>query len=158
MLRKHKNKKAKMCMAGFHRAAARGDVVNLRRFVEEKGTDPEEADRSNANTALHYAAKNGQEEVLTYLLDTCHVDVDKTNDNYWSALFYAVHEDEFKCAEILVQHNADPNTADRSDGMTPVMEAALEGRLEMLKLLLGTKRCNLEYKTRHGRNGSHFGC
>ena len=44
-------------------------------------------------------------------------------------------------------NNADPNTADRSDGMTPVMHAALEGRVDMLNLLLGTKRCNLEYQT-----------
>lgn len=47
-----------------------------------------------------------------------------------------------------MQRNADPNIADRSTGMTPLMWTAAYGRVDLLELLLGTKRCNLECKTR----------
>ena len=150
MFRKKKNKKqAKRSTRAFHNAARKGDLTELKRYVEEEGADAEEPDCANANTtALQYAAMHGHTNILCYLLETCDVDVDHTNDNYWTALLYAVHEKEYECAHLLVQHDADTNTADRSNGMTALMWAAQHNRGDLLSLLLRTDDCELEKKTK----------
>jgi ankyrin repeat protein len=133
-------------MAPIHDAAEDGDLAEVKRLVEEEGVNPEEPSPSNGNTvALHYAAWKGRENVVTYLLETCGVDVNLVDDGNFTALYCASSKNHVSSIRLLSQHGADPNIVD-DDGDTPLMIAAQNGHLDPMTLLLEDGRCNLEMK------------
>ena len=86
----NKHKTQTTHMAPIHGAALHGDLVKMKRLVEEEGANPEEPDPSCwYRTPLHDAAWNGRDNVATYLLGTCGVDVDKVDDDNCTALYFA---------------------------------------------------------------------
>jgi ankyrin repeat protein len=62
----------------FFRACKWGHYQVVKYFLETQCADPNEID-SQGNTALHFAARFGQLEVVTLLVKTFHVDANKRN-------------------------------------------------------------------------------
>ena len=54
-------------MPALHKAAERGDIVEVKRLIEDDA-DKEHEDGLES-TALHHAAKNGHLEVVVYLVE-----------------------------------------------------------------------------------------
>ena len=134
-------------MASIHQASQEGDLAEVKRLVEEEGVNPEEPNPSHRSAVpLHYAAFNGRDNVVTYLLETCEVNVNKVDDNNWTALHDASRKNHVSCIRLLLQHGADPNIPDSRVGDTPLMLAAFYGHLASMTLLLEDGRCNLESK------------
>jgi hypothetical protein len=134
-------------MAPIHVASALGDLARVKRLVEEEGVNPEEPYPSNTNsTPLQFAVVYEKINVMTYLLETCGVDVDQINNMGWTALHLASHKQHVSCIRLLLQHGANPNIPEARCGITPLMTAAYHGSLALLTLLLEDGRCNLETK------------
>jgi hypothetical protein len=133
-------------MVSIHYASHEGDLAKVKRFVEE-GVNPEGPDSSDSNNApLTYAAGEGRDNVVTYLLETCGVNVDQVNSNNDTALHFASRDNHTGCVRLLLQHGADPNIAETTYGYTALMIAAQRGRLGPMTALLQDSRCNLEAK------------
>jgi ankyrin repeat protein len=82
---------------------------------------------------------------MTYLLETCGVDVNQGDSNNCTALHWACRENHVSSVGILLQHDADPNLSRK--GRTPLMTCAAHGHLASISLLLQDGRCNLETKS-----------
>lgn len=116
-------------------AAALGMPDHLRRSLD---LDPEGADHLSADgmRPLHLAARFGQAEACSVLLDTG-ADPDRVSDNpiAFCPLHAAVAGASLECAELLLDAGADPNRP-QGDGLTPLMAAAATGQIELVELLL----------------------
>ena len=70
--------------------------------------------------------------------NTIFSDVDVTDQNGSTPLFYAVTLGHVECASQLLSFEADPNKKDRK-GRTPAHFGATKGQLEALKILKANK-------------------
>ncbi|XP_054136269.1 ankyrin repeat domain-containing protein 26-like isoform X2 [Melozone crissalis] len=115
----------------LHRAAASGDLAQMRQGLKKYGIDGrDKAER----TALHLACANGHVDVVTFLVENkCKLNL-FDNDNR-SPLMKAVQCQQEKCVAILLEHGADPNLAD-ADGNTALHLAVLSGNTAVAGLLL----------------------
>ncbi|XP_066175073.1 ankyrin repeat domain-containing protein 26 [Sylvia atricapilla] len=115
----------------LHRAAASGDLAQVRQGLRKYGIDGrDKAER----TALHLACANGHVDVVTYLVENnCKLNL-LDGDNR-SPLMKAVQCQQEKCVAILLEHGADPNLAD-GDGNTTLHLAVLSGNTTVAGLLL----------------------
>lgn len=119
----------------LHTAATVGDLARVRALVER---DPGSVASysSDGFPPLGLAAYMGHREVVEYLLSHG-ADVNQTgrNPGRFTALTGAVATRYRDVAEVLLRAGADPNYS-YSGGLTPVLEAAAHGDLEMLELLI----------------------
>jgi ankyrin repeat protein len=75
-----------------------------------------------------------------------------------TALTAAVDGDQHDALELLLEHNADPNRAD-SRGATPLIHAAIHGRLRILRTLLDRKDIAIDaVNTENGCTAFHLAC
>lgn len=64
--------------------------------------------------ALHIACSRGNQDCAQVLLDKGNAGVDSLDINGWSPLFYAVMLDHPHCANMLLEHMANPNIQDHN--------------------------------------------
>ncbi|KAM4783306.1 ankyrin repeat domain-containing protein 26 isoform 7-T7 [Cyanocitta cristata] len=128
----------------LHRAAASGDLAQVRQGLRKYGIDGrDKAER----TALHLACANGHVDVVTYLVENkCKINL-FDNDNR-SPLMKAVQCQQEKCVAILLEHGADPNLAD-TDGNTALHLAVLSGNTTVAGLLL-ENNANIDAQNKEG--------
>lgn len=108
----------------------------LGKFDASRGKDAGRLtkDRSGS-TALHHAARQGDEEALALLLQTAEGDVNGRNDAGETPLLAAVRAGAVGCVRRLLAVEADPDKA-AVNGETPLLEAARLGRLVIAEALL----------------------
>lgn len=135
----------------LHKAAAEGDVEELRRLLAPDGEMNGLIDDRDifAYTPLHIAAENGKLEVCEALIGL-KADVNACTKLYSStALHYAVFEGHDKVAKLLLDSGAEVNAL-TDDKRTPIFQAAFKGQLACVELLLkygaDPKLCNEESK------------
>ncbi|XP_077035093.1 ankyrin repeat domain-containing protein 26 isoform X6 [Agelaius phoeniceus] len=128
----------------LHRAAASGDLAQVRQGLKKYGIDGrDKAER----TALHLACANGHVDVVTFLVENkCKLNL-FDNDNR-SPLMKAVQCQQEKCVAILLEHGADPNLAD-ADGNTALHLAVLSGNTTVAGLLL-QHNANIDAQNKEG--------
>ncbi|XP_039426334.1 ankyrin repeat domain-containing protein 26-like isoform X5 [Corvus cornix cornix] len=128
----------------LHRAAASGDLAQVRQGLRKYGIDGrDKAER----TALHLACANGHVDVVTYLVENkCKINL-FDNDNR-SPLMKAVQCQQEECVAILLEHGADPNLAD-TDGNTALHLAVLSGNTTLAGLLL-ENNANIDAQNKEG--------
>ncbi|KQK84882.1 hypothetical protein AAES_44519 [Amazona aestiva] len=128
----------------LHRAAACGDVDQVRRGLKKHGVDGrDKAER----TPLHLACANGHVDVVTYLIENkCKLNL-FDNDNR-SPLMKAVQCQQEKCVAILLEHGADPNLAD-VDGNTALHLAVISPNTSVAGLLL-EHNANIDAENKEG--------
>ncbi|KAK8765298.1 hypothetical protein V5799_032092 [Amblyomma americanum] len=83
-------------------------------------------------TALQLASSLGKVELVRWLLEQCHADVDaRDRESGWTALHRAVFYGQLHCAKVLLQHGANIGTFD-FEGLTPV-DLAVRDRLPYIE-------------------------
>lgn len=83
-------------------------------------------------TALHVAASLGKVELVRWLLEQCHADVDaRDRESGWTALHRAVFYGQLHCAKVLLQHGASIATSDY-EGLTPI-DLAVRDRMPYIE-------------------------
>lgn len=121
--------------------AGNGNVEGVQKALNG-GKNPNEVDKLDGTSALISAAKGNHIPVMQVLIaDHALVDIkDKTGN---TALNWASERGNSDAVAFLLKAGADPNTIDRS-GNTPLIKAAKIGNVEILRLLVATKKVDLK--------------
>ena len=87
------------------------------------------------NTPLHQSCYNGQSEVVKTILSAGNADINATNDEGMTPLYFAVMQNNLLIAELLLEAGADVNVRD-NDGDAPLHLAAENENEYITKKLL----------------------
>ena len=147
-----------------HYAAACTDVAPLE-FLISKGVNLEDSDKSGL-TPLMIAAKVGRASTADFIIeklseinvDEYHLKsigkgvIDKPGKDTWCPIHIAVAGENHEVVKVLIKHGCDLDKAlsTRYDRITPLMIAAANGDLEMVKILIDGK-AKIEYRDRYKR-------
>ncbi|WP_188995076.1 ankyrin repeat domain-containing protein [Paenibacillus nasutitermitis] len=120
--------------------AGASGYLDIVRLAIEAGADTKLTNRFGG-TALIPASDRGHVEVVQELLTNSDVDINHINNLHWTALLEAVilgdgGERHQKIVQLLVDHGADVNIADR-DGVTPLQHAQKSGYRAIETILIG---------------------
>jgi len=99
-----------------------------------KGSKVNSKSKKPTNTPLHYAAINGDIEIVEMLLSR-HANINAENKYGNTPLHNAVESKKMEIIELLLKKGANVN-ARNSNNLTPFQLAVEEGREEIIKLLL----------------------
>ena len=100
----------------------------------EAGTKVDAPD-AEGHTALMFAAFNGHSDIVLLLLDRGAV-LDRRDLMGRTALLYASTGPFPETVKILLDKGAKPNVVDSDEHFSPLMHAAAEGNLEVVKVLV----------------------
>ena len=114
-------------------AAYVGELDTVRRLVAD-GTSVDAID-AERRTPLMFASFNGHFPVVEFLLDAGAA-IDAKDGNGRTALMYASSGPFAETVELLLQQGAGVNVQGTLEGFTPLMTAAAEGLLDIVRLLL----------------------
>jgi len=114
-------------------AALDGDIVIVKKNLET-GFDVNQPNQ-DMQSLLMLAGFNGHTALCEYLIKSgAHIEARETNGR--TALMFASTGPFPKTVELLLQNEADPNSVDHLEKFTPLMHAAAEGHIEVVKVLL----------------------
>ncbi|ELR02431.1 hypothetical protein VC83_04307 [Pseudogymnoascus destructans] len=126
-------------------AAVRGheDAVWALLEWEGDGVDIDRKGFADRRTVLSHSAEDGQELIVTRLLDRG-ADPDSRDLRGWTPLCWAAQRGQVAIVEILLARGADPNSGDEKHCIfvespgdrTPLLYAAAEGHGDVVRLLL----------------------
>lgn len=114
-------------------AALAGETEKVKSLLKEN-TNVDAVDE-DGHTPLMYSSFNGHTEIAKILLD---MGASVTAIDYAgrTALMYASTGPFPETVELLLEYNSEPNSVDKEEHFTPLMHAAAEGHLEVVKVLL----------------------
>jgi len=117
----------------FRVAAHDGDLETVKNLLR-RGLSCDAADQ-DGHTALMFAAFNGHSELVLCLLDSG-AEINRTDSLGRTALLYGSTGPFPETVKILLDRGADPNRVDTEEHFSPLMHAAAEGHLEVVKVLV----------------------
>ena len=117
----------------LRKAALDGNIDQVNSLLE-KGTKVDAPD-TDGHTALMFAAFNGHSDIILLLLDQGAV-LDRRDLMGRTALLYASTGPFPETVKILLDKGATPNVVDSDEHFSPLMHAAAEGNLAVVKVLL----------------------
>ena len=110
-------------------AAMSGDLRLAKRLIEE-GADLNQTDSHNRYTPLAISADQGHESVVELLI------AKGADLNKCCPLYHAAWQGDARIVKILLEAGAEPNKFRLGRTPSPVLTAAREGHLEVVKLLV----------------------
>ena len=117
----------------LRQASLDGDVVGVDAALEAKvNVNAMDAD---GRTALMFASFNGHSDIVLKLIEKGTV-VDRRDLMGRTALLYAATGPFPETVSILLDKGAQPNVVDSDEHFSPLMHAAAEGHLSVVKILL----------------------
>ena len=114
-------------------AALEGDGEKVKRFLDT-GINVNALDQEG-HTALMLAAYNGHTDIVLSLITKDAV-IDRRDLNGRTALLYASTGPFPETVKALLDKGAEPNVVDSDEHFSPLMHAAAEGNLDVVKLLM----------------------
>lgn len=117
----------------LRQAALDGQLHQVNKLLEA-GTKVDAAD-ADGHTALMFASFNGHSDIVLLLLDQGAV-LDRRDLMGRTALLYASTGPFPETVKILLDKGARPNVVDSDEHFSPLMHAAAEGNLDVVKLLI----------------------
>ncbi|KAM6290360.1 ankyrin repeat domain-containing protein 26 [Porphyrio hochstetteri] len=128
----------------LHRAAASGDLAQVRQAVKKHGIDGRD---KAGRTPLHLACAYGHVDVVTYLVENkCKLNLFDSDNR--SPLMKAVQCQQEECVAILLEHGAEPNLAD-AYGNTALHFAVMSPNTSVARLLL-KHNANIDSQNKEG--------
>ncbi len=113
--------------------AQKGDVAQVQRAVRQGIAV--DSRNTEGNTALMMAAFEGHPSVVEALIDAG-ATVDLPNPVQRTALMFASTGESVETVELLLKAGANVNAKDSHEAWTPLMFAASEGHIEVVKKIL----------------------
>jgi ankyrin repeat protein len=113
-------------------SVTRNNPVNTALLLE-RGADPN-AVSTVGNSALMYAAENGNMEIMRMLVASG-ADVNTSGFNGATPLFLAIFNNDFQATKYLLEQGANPNVKD-DFGVTPLLYTAATNQFQSADLLL----------------------
>lgn len=132
--------------------AACGGHVDLAMLLIERGANIEEVN-DEGYTPLMEAAREGHEEMVALLLSQGANINAQTEETQETALTLACCGGFLEVADYLIKHGADIELG----ASTPLMEAAQEGHIELVRFLL-ENRANVHAQTQTGDTALAYAC
>jgi len=120
----------------LHQAALDGDLNSVEKALES-GANVNGVDE-DGRTALMFAAFDGHSEIVLTLLEA-EAGIDRRDLMGRTALLYAATGPFPETVRILLDKGAEPNVVDSDEHFSPLMHAAAEGNLDVVKILLEWK-------------------
>ncbi|MEA3462159.1 MAG: ankyrin repeat domain-containing protein [Bacteroidota bacterium] len=117
----------------FRVAAHDGDLATVKALLNQ-GISRNAVDQEG-HTALMFAAFNGHSEIVLSLLDAG-AEIDLRDYMGRTALLYGATGPFPETVKILLDRGANPNVVDSDEHFSPLMHAAAEGNLEVVKVLI----------------------
>jgi len=117
----------------MRQAALDGIITEVNKYLEA-GTAVDALD-PDGHTALMFAAFNGHSEIVLRLLEES-ADLEKRDFMDRTALLYASTGPFPETVKILLDKGALPNVVDSDEHFSPLMHAAAEGNLGVVKILV----------------------
>ena len=130
------NKKTPLMVACSNTHA---EVVKL--LLAHKATDVEALDEDH-DTALRYAHDRNT-EIMRLLLESAHANPNVCGKNDWSCLLVSCCDGYLDNVVLLLEHGADPYHKVKG-GKTCLMMAGQYGHIEIVRLLLNSKRVDVK--------------
>lgn len=117
----------------MRQAALDGDLERVKELVK-RGVNVNALDQEG-HTALMFAAFNGHTEIVLELVGASAV-VDRRDLMGRTALLYAATGPFPETVRALLDWGAEPNIVDSDEHFSPLMHAAAEGNLEVVRILV----------------------
>lgn len=117
----------------LRQAALDGLLAEVNKHLEA-GTMVDALD-PDGHTALMFAAFNGHSDIVQKLVEEG-ADLEKRDFMDRTALLYACTGPFPETVQILLEKGAKPNVVDSDEHFTPIMHAAAEGNLSVVKILI----------------------
>jgi uncharacterized protein len=115
------------------RAAEQNDAQLVGQLVGGGNGNPNQTD-DQSRTGLHYAAMNGNLQIMAILIKAkAHLNLEDNLGN--TPLHLAAERDQTEAAKLLLNVGAEVDPQNK-DGLTPLMIAASRGNLELVRALL----------------------
>jgi ankyrin repeat protein len=115
-------------------AIRKGELDKVRVLLQQ-GADPDAADRTSGNSALHFAVINGHAEIVKVLL-SAGADPDVTNISNSTPLMYAAGQNKVDIALMLLEKGARLDIMDNS-GYTALQYAKGDLLAKMIEIKKG---------------------
>ena len=115
------------------RAAAKDDAAAVRQLVGSGEGNPNQTDDSS-HTAMHYAAMNGNLQIIAILIKA-NAKLNVTDNLGDTPLHLAAEHNQSEAAKLLLDVGAEVDPQNKN-GQTPLMIAASHGSLELVRALL----------------------
>jgi ankyrin repeat protein len=126
---------AAMKAEAFFEAARHGDVEAIRHAVEQEQMPVDLRETGSGMTALMHAVNGRQPKAVEWLLEHG-ADINACVTAYGTSLGFAANgRDGTSMLALLLERGADPNVS-ASDGVTPLMQAAMWGDDDAVAMLL----------------------
>ncbi|XP_038049998.1 ankyrin repeat domain-containing protein 39-like isoform X2 [Patiria miniata] len=133
---------------GVWSAALNGETQKVRKFLDNGG-DPNATD-SSGYTALHYASRNGQLEIVRILLQHRANPNCATRSGGVTPLHRAAYSGHLDVVKLLLDRKASPSLRDQ-DGKCSLHKGAERGHLDICKLLVAADSSLVSLQDNRGR-------
>jgi ankyrin repeat protein len=128
-------------------AIAQGNLKMVELLLE-RGANPNACD-NQGNPPLFTAAAEGRLPIVRLLVKSG-ADVHARNKHNWNALMNACRNPKAETATFLIKKGCDIEPVEKQRGMTPLILAAEQGHVEVVKVLIAAG-ANLEARAKNGR-------
>ncbi|XP_059621409.1 protein fem-1 homolog CG6966 [Phlebotomus argentipes] len=148
-------------------AARDGNLVSLKRFLNGKNQveiDALVSAKTGGSTPLVIACRNGHYDVVQYLFQKCHVDVEQSGIVTFDGetidgappLWCAAAAGHDHIVKLLMKHGANVNSTTRTNS-TPLRAACFDGHYNIVTYLV-SHGADIEVANRHGHTCLMIAC
>lgn len=131
----------------------KGNLDRVKDLIE-KGADINSSD-NDGNTPVHLAAKEGNLDVVKYLIEVKEVDLNAKDNNGNTPLHLATGEGRLDVVKYLIDEKKADFNVKNDDGWTPLHCAAEKGKLDVVKCLIDEKKADFNVKDNYGQTPLH---